>query len=85
MPFDQTHEPHVPDKEERAELLRRASAAWFRAGGTVPPGERSAVKVRKGLAYVVLADAESTLAVYRVRSDNGLLRRMVRWPAGLDG
>ena len=44
------------------------------------PNESSGVKMRLGLAYVVLHGAAGVLAVYRVRPDNLALRAMKRWP-----
>ena len=38
----------------------------------------------EGLGYVVLRHVGGILAVYRVRSDNGMLRRIKRRPKGLD-
>jgi hypothetical protein len=55
-------------------------AAWFKTGGTEMPNESSGVKMRLGLAYVVLHGAAGVLAVYRVRPDNLALRVMKRWP-----
>jgi hypothetical protein len=80
MPIEQTHEPLKLDETQRAELVRRAYAAWFKSGGTEVPDDRSGVKMRKGLAYVVLHGASGVLVVYRVRPDNLALRAMKRWP-----
>ena len=84
MPIEQTHEPLKLDAAQRADLTRRAMAAWFKAGGTEPPSGASGVKMRLGLAYVVLHGAAGVLAVYRVRPDNLALRVMKRWPASLE-
>ena len=80
MPIEQTHEPLKLDADQRADLLRRAMAAWFKTGGTEMPNESSGVKMRLGLAYVVLHGVADVLAVYRVRPDNLALRAMKRWP-----
>jgi hypothetical protein len=80
MPIEQTHEPLKLDADQRADLLRRGMAAWFKTGGTEMPNESSGVKMRLGLAYVVLHGAAGVLAVYRVRPDNLALRVMKRWP-----
>lgn len=69
---------------EGDELTRRAFAAYFRTGGTGQPGKASGVVERDGKRYVVLQNARGVLAVYRVRND-GMLRRMRRWPLGLEG
>lgn len=53
--------------DQRAELVRRAYVAWFKSGGTQMPTDRSSLKMRLGLAYVVLHGASGVLAVYRVR------------------
>lgn len=66
------------------ELTRRALAAYFRTGGTGQPGRASGVVERDGKLYVVLGSSRGVLAVYRVRND-GMLRRMRRWPAELNG
>jgi hypothetical protein len=84
MPKEQVWETPKLTADQRAELVRRAYAAWFKAGGTeMPDSERSAVKVRLGLVYVVLHGAAGVLAVYRVRPDNLALRRMARPPKNL--
>lgn len=84
MPIEQTHEPLKVNNIQRADLLRRACASWFKSGGIDVPSEASGVKVRLGLVYVVLHGASGVLAVYRARTDNGLLRRMKRWPASIE-
>lgn len=63
-------------------LTRRAYAAWFRAGGTDQPGSASGVEVADGKDFVVLRNAGGVLAVFRVQND-GLLKRLKRWPSGL--
>lgn len=65
------------------ELTRRALAAYFRAGGTDQPSGDSGVVKRDEKLYVVLRNVNGTLAVYRVRND-GVLRRMRRWPSDVD-
>lgn len=80
MPIEQVHEPLKLDNDQRVDLQRRAMAAWFKAGGTEVPNERSGVRLRLGLAYVVLHGASGVLVVYRVRPDNLALRAMKRWP-----
>jgi hypothetical protein len=84
MPIEQTHAPLKLDVTQRADLVRRAMAAWFKSGGTEVPSEASGVKMRLGLAYVVLHGAGGLLAVYRVRPDNLALRVMKRWPASVE-
>jgi hypothetical protein len=59
-------------------------AAWFKTGGTEMPNESSGVKMRLGLAYVVLHGPVGVLAVYRVRPDNLALRAMKRWPVSIE-
>jgi hypothetical protein len=80
----QVHPPLQLDAGQRADLLRRAYAAWFRCGGTDIPQEISGVKTRLGLTYVVLHGATGVLTVYRVRPDNMALRVLKRWPAILE-
>lgn len=83
MPIEQAHTFTEPDASHQAALTRRAKAAWFDAGGDVAPDETSAYVTHEGLGYVVLRHSGGILAVYRVRSDNGMLRRMKRPPKGL--
>ena len=84
MAITKTHEFKRPDDAEAYDLMRRASVAWLQAGGQGFPDARSGFKLHKGLGYVVLHAASGILAVYRVRSDNRALRRMARWPKGLE-
>lgn len=84
MPIEQTHPPLQPDAEQCADMLRRAQVAWIKTGGTEPPNKRSAVQTVDGLVYVVLRGKRGVLAVYRARTDNGLLRRMKRWPEAVE-
>lgn len=63
---------------------RRARTALLQAGATRTPERLSAVKRVDALGYAVLYGTEGTLAVYRIRPDTLLLRRMKRWPAVLD-
>ena len=64
---------------ERDDLLRRATAAFFRSGANIQPSSPdSDVFNLDGKVYVVLASGE-ILAVNRLRND-GVLRRMRRYP-----
>lgn len=71
---------------DEQDLVRRALAAWFRAGGTEQPSNASSVVEHAGLFYVRLVNANGTLGVYRVRIVNGqpVLKGMKRWPAELN-
>lgn len=60
-------------------LVRRAFAAWFRGGGSDQPANDSREVEHAGHRYVVLRNVNGIMAVYRVRND-GMLRRMRRWP-----
>lgn len=84
MPIEQVHTFTMPDAEQCANLVHRARVALLQAGDTRTPNDRSAVKMVDGLGYVVLYGTEGTLAVYRIRPDTLLLRRMKRWPMALD-
>ena len=64
------------------DLTKRAFAAYFKAGGDDQPSNASGLVELGGKRYVVLHSGASVLAVYRVRN-NGILKRMVRWPAQL--
>lgn len=62
------------------ELVRRAMAAYFRAGNTEQPGESSSeVRDIEGRHYVVLRNVNGVLAVYRL-TNQGKLRVLRRWP-----
>ena len=65
------------------EALRRAFAAYFRTGGNEQPSQESSEAItHEGLQYVVLRNVSGLLAVYRVRND-GMLKRLKRWPHSL--
>lgn len=66
------------------DLRRRALAAYFRGGDTEQPEGHPRVITRGGLRYVVLSNVNGVLAVYRVRTHDGILRRMKRWPAAVE-
>jgi hypothetical protein len=83
VPIDQVHTFTEPDAEQQATLVRRAKAAWFATGGSEAPDGGSGYATHEGLGYVVLRLSGAVLAVYRVRSDNLMLRRMKRPPKGL--
>ena len=68
IPIEQTHEPLKPEADQRADLLRRALAAWFKTGGTEMPNESSGVKMHLGLAYVVLHGAAGARLKIRLTS-----------------
>ena len=67
------------------DLIQRALAAYHRAAQypleDMPSG--GVERTHKKLSYVVLSNRYRPLAVYRVRN-NGMLRRMKRWPAALE-
>ena len=68
------------------DLIRRALAAWFKAGKGYPlpqpSSDLSTVETRNGLIYVALRNVNGILAVYRQRN-NGALKRLVRVPKDL--
>jgi hypothetical protein len=71
---------NIIDTDDR--LVSRAFAAYFRAGGIDQPANYSGVVIHDGKRYVILVNANTILAVYRVRND-GMLKRLRRWPAAL--
>lgn len=83
MPIERVHTFIQPDEVQQATLVRRAKAAWFATGGCEAFDNSSGYTTHGGLGYVVLRAAGSVLVVYRVRSDNLMLRRMKRPPKGL--
>ena len=75
----------LPDEDD---LLRRAMAAYFKAGSSVggilqQPSKHSAVEKVNGLTYVAIRNGSDLLAAYRLKND-GALRRLTRWPAELN-
>lgn len=67
------------------DLYQRAVAAYFRSEDIpMQPAEAlSGPESHNGKDYVVLRNNGDTLAVYRVRN-NGLLKRLRRWPKTFD-
>lgn len=65
------------------EMVKRATAAWFRSGGDDQPANTSDVREYGGKKYVVLKNTNGILAVYRIKND-GILKRMKRWPKELE-
>ena len=84
MPIEKVHEFTMPNTEGIADLVRRATVAWLQTGGTELPTNASGFKLYKGLGYAMLHGTVGVLAVYRVRPDNLALRRMKRWPVGVE-
>ena len=84
MPIEKVHAFEVPDADGIADLVRRSVVAWLQAGGKEQPTTASGFKLHKELAYTVLRGTGGVLAVYRVRPDTKALRRMKRWPAGVE-
>ena len=82
MAHDKVHDLPRPTKAATADLIRRASVAYLQTDGApMPDPEQSALRALAGRFHIVLRDADgAALAVYRVRNDNGMLRRMKRPP-----
>jgi len=92
MPFEQTHQSRKLTTAEKADLIRRALAAWLGAGGAaLNGGKHVAARVltrSEGdglLHYVEVHTGAVALAVYRVRPDNLALRKLSRLPRDLVG
>lgn len=73
--------------ESQAPLINRAIAAYYRSRQSDPPGTPSGSMTFlgecAGKRYVVIRTLRrDVLGVYRVRND-GVLKRLVRWPADL--
>lgn len=72
------------------DLIRRAIAAYYRAAdiglGQVMHPSAQVVEI-DGLTYVHLTNVNGTLAVYRVRTVNGVavLKGLKRFPKALQG
>ncbi len=74
----------LPDMITRnQDVVSRAFAAYFRAGGRDQPASSSGERRHEGKDYVVLENINGTLAVYRVRPD-GILKGLRRWPAEIE-
>ena len=72
------------NQTDNDDLLRRAMAAWFRAGGGYPLHQQpsaalSTVETADGLTYVLLRNVNGIIATYR-HKNNAALRRLVRIP-----
>ena len=67
-----------------SQLATRAVAAYYRTGKHAPGVGGADVWELDDRQYVVLHDADSVLAVYRVRPSDGVLRRMRRWPKAIE-
>ena len=80
MPIKQVHAFVTPKSEMRADLIRRAKAAWLESESQGAPDGTSGFVIHGGLDYIVLRQSGDVLGVYRVRSDNLMLRRMKRPP-----
>ena len=71
------------------EYYARAMMAYIRVEKAAhglyqqPSQQLSGVELHDGLQYVVLRNVNGLLAVYRIRPDNGVIRRLKRWPAEL--
>lgn len=75
-----------------ADLLRRAIAGFYRSldvtpdlsGANLDANASDVVRSEAGHQYVVLKNGDhDTLAVYRVKND-GILRRLRRWPKEIE-
>ena len=64
-------------------LIRRAMAAYYRAGYTAHPSNTSDHVELAGRQYVRLSNINGTLAVYQVRGD-GRLKEIESYPDELD-
>lgn len=97
MPIEKVHEFTRPDAATCRDLVRRAIAAWIAPrreqrespneaarSAEIPDSAASAVRMHKGLGYVVLHGDSGVLAVYRIRPDTLTLRLMKRWPAAIE-
>jgi len=71
------------------QLTTRAFTAYFKTHGHTAPAPVKSSGYRQtedGKGYVVLRDASSVLAVYRVRhrGDRVMLKALKKWPAELE-
>ncbi|MBU9283727.1 hypothetical protein [Burkholderia multivorans] len=70
-------------------LIQRATRAHrifvSKNGGVadIPSNSTSGVCGHAGREYVVLRNVRGIMAIYRIRSDTGVLRRLKRWSAAL--
>lgn len=71
------------------DLLSRAFTAYFRKSVrdnlvAMQPSNGSSVESIGNRSYVVLRNINGILAVYRVRSSDGILKGLNRWPKQLE-
>lgn len=81
--------PRLPPKMffDGQALIRRAYAAYYRSGedpAWTPDKSMSGVVPLEDKLYVVLRNNQETLAVYRVRNCDHVLKRLRRWPQALE-
>ncbi len=69
--------------EAMDKIVARAYSAWFRSGANIQPANTSGLVTYDGKDYVVLENNGGVLAVYRVRTPDGRLRRMKRPPKAI--
>lgn len=67
---------------DEQELVRRAHAAFKRAGGVDIPSNDSGIESAGGKDYVVLRNIRGVMAVYMIQSD-GSLKGMKEVPEGI--
>jgi len=65
------------------DIENRALAAYYRTGYQPKQHSYTATVEHNGLTYVTIYNTYELLAVYRVRND-GVLKRLKRWPSALD-
>lgn len=68
---------------DEQELVRRAHAAYKRAGGIDIPSNDSGIESVGSKDYVVLRNVRGVMAVYLIRRD-GSLRGMKEVPEGIE-
>ncbi len=79
----------IKSENLRANLVQRATRAHLifvsKQGGVadIPSNSASGVVEHHGRNYVVLRNVRGVMALYRVRNDTGVLRRLKRWPSAL--
>lgn len=71
-------------RPHREDLVARAVAAHLRQPGALQPADGACCERRHaGRGYVVVANSNEVLSVYRVARDLSL-KRLKRWPAELE-
>lgn len=78
-------ELEVFTRKWKAEMMRRAMAAYFKQGGSAFPSPyASSIVFHNETYYAHLASESETLAVYRIRGESSFSKKAKRWPKQIE-